>query len=212
MTQSDSALTGHVTERLVAATPAAGDIPTTAVAAADVALVAGNVSVASPVEISTAQKVWLPFTITMPKYTVAPVTVRMNITSNLNEILSGAAYWLGYDRKPFGRHNSRYNGRNNGRKRMVKNSSFRCNGRKSYFGRKATKSSPKELISAKRLPFGRYESFGPSQQFRPKLEFSFRWPFGFGRKGKNPFGRTLSSRSRFKHLVCPPVERVRPRC
>ena len=72
---------GEVKERLYAATPTAADIPTTAVAAADVALFAGLVNVtAPPVPISTARKVWLPFTITVPKYTVAPVTVRMTFS------------------------------------------------------------------------------------------------------------------------------------
>ena len=70
---------GQVQERLEAATPTAGDIPTTAVAAADVALVAG-VNNTAPVPISTAQKKWLPFTITVPKYTVAHVTVSMTFT------------------------------------------------------------------------------------------------------------------------------------
>ena len=77
---------GQVQERLEAATPTAGDIPTTAVAAADVALVAG-VNNTAPVPISTAQKKWLPFTITVPKYTVAHVTVSMTFASNLNEKL-----------------------------------------------------------------------------------------------------------------------------
>ena len=71
--------TGSVTEFLELKTPNVGDIPTTAVAAADVALVAnitgGGVS---PVPISTAEKKWLRFVVTLPKYTVAPVTVSVN--------------------------------------------------------------------------------------------------------------------------------------
>ena len=94
---------------------------------------------------------------------------------------------------------------------MVKNSSFRCNGRKSYFGRKATfwaksglsvtermlrsyrnitKSSPKELILAERLPFGRYESFGRHN--------------GFGRNWNSPFGGLSVSAEREKTLSVVP--------
>ena len=70
---------GFVEQTLQLKTPNVSDIPTTAVAAADVALVAnitgGGVS---PVPISTAEKKWLRFVVTLPKYTVAPVTVSVN--------------------------------------------------------------------------------------------------------------------------------------
>ena len=71
--------TGSLTQVLELKTPTPGDIPTTAVAAADVALVANITSGGvSPVPISTAEKKWLRFVVTLPKYTVAPVTVSMN--------------------------------------------------------------------------------------------------------------------------------------
>ena len=79
----DQTYLGRAQAHLELATPTLGDIPTTAVVEADVALVAGVVNDTVPVPISTAQKQWLPFTITVPKYTVAPVTVRMNSTYNL---------------------------------------------------------------------------------------------------------------------------------
>ena len=70
---------GIVTQYLELKTPNVSDIPTTAVAAADVALVANVTSGGvSPVPISTAEKKWLRFVVTLPKYTVAPVTVSMD--------------------------------------------------------------------------------------------------------------------------------------
>ena len=68
---------GSVTEFLELKTPNVGDIPTTAVAAADVALAANITGGVSPVPISTAEKKWLRFVVTLPKYTVAPVTVSL---------------------------------------------------------------------------------------------------------------------------------------
>ena len=69
---------GFLEETLQLKTPNVSDIPTTAVAAADVALVANITGGVSPVPISTAEKKWLRFVVTLPKYTVAPVTVSLN--------------------------------------------------------------------------------------------------------------------------------------